>query len=217
MLDATLRLRVLRALGAALRMLARPRDTRHPVGVCNSALAGPTTEELEITNITERHSNLISPAERTLTLSPSREPAMLPAWKRAREYVTYEAKSVPRYHPCSTQRPSTHGRLITGQRAPQGCKRPGVLAAPLQSQIEKRRREAARKPSVAAASREYTLHRAPKHMKVRVRPAPVLRGAPPAPPVRRAGAPISPVPSRHQAWGPQRIAYQSLTPPKHFP
>ena len=91
---------------------------------------------------------------------------MLPAWKRAREYVTYEAKSVPRYHPCSTQRPSTHGRLITGQRAPQGCKRPSVLAAPLQSQIEKRRREAARKPSVAAASREYTLYRAPKHMKV---------------------------------------------------
>ena len=132
--------------------------------------AGPTTEELEITNITERHSNLISPAERTLTLSPSREPAMLPAWKRAREYVTYEAKSVPRYHPCSTQRPSTHGRLITGQRAPQGCKRPSVLAAPLQSQIEKRRREAARKPSVAAASREYTLYRAPKHMKVRVAP-----------------------------------------------
>ena len=40
---------------------------------------------------------------------------MLPAWKRAREYVTYEAKSVPRYHPCSTQRPSTHGRLITGR------------------------------------------------------------------------------------------------------
>ena len=91
---------------------------------------------------------------------------MLPAWKRAREYVTYEAKSVPRYHPCSTQRPSTHGRLITGQRAPQGCKRPSVLAAPLQSQIEKRRREAARKPSVAAASREYTLYRAPKHTKV---------------------------------------------------
>ena len=29
--------------------------------------------------------------------------------------------------------------------------------------------------------------------------------------------PISPVPSRHQAWGPQRNAYQSLTPPKHFP
>ena len=43
---------------------------------------------------------------------------MLPAWRRKREYVTYEARSVPRYHPCSTQRPSTHGRLITGQRAP---------------------------------------------------------------------------------------------------
>ena len=138
----------------------------YPNDLVISALAGPTTEELEITNITERHSNLISPAERTLTLSPSREPAMLPAWKRAREYVTYEAKSVPRYRPCSTQRPSTHGRLIKGQRAPQGCKRPSVLAAPLQSQIEKRRREAARKPSVAAASREYTLYRAPKHMKL---------------------------------------------------
>ena len=97
---------------------------------------------------------------------------MLPAWKRAREYVTYEAKSVPRYHPCSTQRPSTHGRLITGhsEHLTQGCKRPSVLAAPLQSQIEKRRREAARKPSVAAASREYTLYRAPKHQKVRVAP-----------------------------------------------
>ena len=163
------------------RALARPathsRDrhrARHAeLGSRNSialALAGPTTEELEITNITERHSNLISPAERTLTLSPSREPAMLPAWKRVREYVTYEAKSVPRYRPCSTQRPSTHGRLITGQRAPQGCKRPSVLAAPLQSQIEKRRREAARKPSVAAASRGYTLYRAPKHQKVRVAP-----------------------------------------------
>ena len=129
---------------------------------------------------------------------------MLPAWKRARGYITYEAKSVPRYHPCSTQRPSTHVRLIMGQRAPQGCKRPSVLAAPLQSQIEKRRREAARKPSVAAASREYTLYRAPKHMKVRVAPTSKvsraawvggLRSLPPA----AAAAPRQPVwqPSAH--------------------
>ena len=136
---------------------------------------------------------------------------MLPAWKRVREYVTYEAKSVPRYHPCSTQRPSTHGRLITGQRAPQGCKRPSVLAAPLQSQIEKRRREAARKPSVAAASREYTLYRAPKHMKVRVAPtSKVSRAAWVG--GQRSLPPAAAAASRQPVWQPSAHGVKRETP-----